>query len=294
MAEAGSERTVGFFDLAETVAPASPDDTGRGHLQARLAAIGERVRAAGGTVIKQIGDELMCAFCDPSRAVRCAVELEGAIDGWAHDDAVVGLRVGLHHGPVMEEDGDLFGDTVNIAARMTSIARPGQVITTEEVVRLLADAEQELTRPFDEVRVKGSSRKRRIYRVLWAPRAETLGHTQMPGLPRRSAAGTLTLHHAELELSLAEGSEDVRLGRDARCELVVASDRASRFHAVVEARAGRFVLRDQSTNGTWVRMQGSPVVTLQREELPLLGEGIISLGEAVGGNAGHLIRFTCF
>lgn len=104
----------------------------------------------------------------------------------------------------------------------------------------------------------------------------------------------LTLHHGQHEVTLTEGCEDLRLGRDARCELVVGSDMASRFHAVIESRSGRFVLRDQSTNGTWVRMQGSPVVTLQREELPLLGEGVISLGAAIGGDAVHLIRFTCF
>ena len=294
MAEAGAERTVGFFDLAETMSPAASDDTGRLHLQQRLDAIGEAVRAAGGEVIKQIGDELMCAFLEPASAVRTAVDLENVIEVWEHDATRVALRVGLHHGPVVEEEGDLFGDTVNIAARLTSIASPGQIITTDEVVAALDDEARASIKPFDEVRVKGSSRKRRIHRVLWAPRAETLGHTQMPALRARAAAGTLTLHHAEDEMVLAEGCEEVRLGRDARCELVVRSDMASRFHAVIESRSGRFVLRDQSTNGTWVRMQGSPVVTLQREELPLLGEGIISLGEAVGGNVKLLIRFTCF
>lgn len=294
MSEAGAERTVGFFDLAETAASSLSDDTGRLHLQRRLDAIAAAVCAAGGQVIKQIGDELMCAFPEPACAVVAAVDLQNVIEGWQHDNARVALRVGLHHGPVVEEDGDLFGDIVNIAARITSIATPGQIITTDEVVAALGEEARASVKPFDEVRVKGSSRKRRIHRVLWAPRAETLGHTQMPALPRRPEAGTLTLHHAEHEMRLSDGSEEVRLGRDARCELVVRSDMASRFHAVIDSRGGRFVLRDQSTNGTWVRMQGSPVVTLQREELPLLGEGIISLGEAVGGNAKHLIRFTCF
>jgi len=294
MTEAGAERTVGFFDLAETMTPDESDDAGRVHLQLRLDAIADAVRAAGGEVIKQIGDELMCAFPEPALAVSTAVDLQNLIDSWDHDGARVALRAGLHHGPVVEQDGDLFGDTVNIAARLTSIATPGQIITSDEVVAAV-DADQLATiKPFDEVRVKGSGRKRRIHRVMWTPRAETLGHTQMPALRVRKAAGTLTLHHAEHELSLVEGCEELRLGRDARCELVVGSDMASRFHAVIESRSGRFVLRDQSTNGTWVRMQGSPVVMLQREELPLLGEGIISLGAAIGGDVKHLIRFTCF
>ena len=294
MAEAGAERTVGFFDLAETSKPTDADETGRLHLQRRLDAIAASVRIAGGEVIKQIGDELMCAFDSPGHGVDAAISLEQDLGDYNLDDADVALRVGLYHGPVVAEDGDLFGDTVNIAARMTSIAAPGQIIITEQVRAALCGEVLASVKPFDEVRVKGSAHTRTIYRVLWAPRAETLGHTQMPTLRARQAAGTLTLHHADNEVVLQEGADDVRIGRDARCELVVRSEMASRFHAVVEARSGKFVLRDQSTNGIWVRMQGSPVVTLQREELSLFGEGIISLGEAVGGDARHLIRFTCF
>jgi class 3 adenylate cyclase len=294
MSTSATERTVGFFDLAEKSAPTEGDVTGRQHMQRRLDLIAEAVGAAGGQVIKQIGDELMCAFEAPGAAVDLAVDLAVKVDAFDHDGAAVALRVGLHHGPVLEEAGDLFGDTVNVAARMTSIASPGQIITTEEIVAALPEEQRASVKLFDEVRVKGSSRTRPIYRVLWSPRSETLGHTHMPALRARTTNGTLTLHHADVELGIGHGDEEIRLGRDARCELVVPSRMASRFHAVVEARSGKFLLRDQSTNGTWVRMQGSPVVTLQREELPLFGEGIISLGEAVGGNAEHLIRFTCF
>ena len=181
-----------------------------------------------------------------------------------------------------------------MARTQVTTASPGQIITTEEIVCDLPAEARMSVKLFDEVRVKGSSRTRPIYRVLWAPRAETLGHTQMPALRTRTASGVLTLHHSSGELRVEHGSEEVRLGRDSRCELVVRSEMASRFHAVVEARGGKYLLRDQSTNGTWVRMQDSPVVTLQREALPLFGEGVISLGEAVGGNPKHLIRFTCF
>ena len=294
---AGGERTVGFFDLAETGVPATEsvaEDTGRLHIQPRLDAMARNISAVGGVVIKQIGYELMCALPDPSTAVELAVEFEKEIDALHGQGVCLALRVGLHFGPVVEEDGDLFGDTVNVAARMTSIAAPGQIIVTKEIFSALPASLRAAGRLFDEVRVKGSMRQRTIYRIMWSPRAETMGDTQMPALRLRASAGTLTLHHATNEIVLVEGEEDVRLGRDARCELIVPSEMASRFHAIIGTRSGKFVLRDQSTNGTWVRMQGSPVVTLQREELPLFGEGIISLGEVVGGSPEHLIRFTCF
>lgn len=287
--------TVAFFDLARADAAARSPASGRAQLQQRLDVIAHAVREVGGQVIKQIGNELMCAFPEPGLAVRTAVDLAKRIDGWEYDGVRVALRVGLHDGPVLKKHGDLFGDTVNIAARLTSIASPGQIITSDEVVAALDDALRAFVRPFDELRIKGSARRRRIHRVLWAPGgAETVVRAQAPAQRLREETGALKLEYGGQELRFTGGCDEIRLGRDARCELVVSSDRASRFHAVIDSRSGRFVLRDQSTNGTWVRMQGSPVVTLQREELPLLGEGIISLGESVGGDAAHLIRFVCF
>ncbi|MEE4299307.1 MAG: FHA domain-containing protein [Pseudomonadales bacterium] len=285
--------TVAFFDLARTDAPARSPTAGRSQLQQRLDAIARLVREADGEVIKQFGNELMCAFPEPGLAVRTAVAVAKLVDGWDYDGVHVALRAGLHHGPVLEDRGDLFGDTVNIAARLTSIASPGQLITTDEVLSELDDALRGSVRPFDELRMKGSARQRRIHRVLWAPSAETKVHAQASALRLRAATGTLTLRYGARALRIDDGRDEIRLGRDSRCELVVSSDRASRFHAVIDSGRGRFVLRDQSTNGTWVRMQGSPVVTLHREELPLLGEGVVSLGERIDDESAHLIRFAC-
>lgn len=293
---AESRRTVGFFELQETVAPVVSDEgdaTGRAHVQRRLDDLGRCVAQASGRVIKQIGDELMCAFDSSEAAVRLAIDYQNRVDQQDRDQGCVALRAGLHEGPVVEEDGDLFGDTVNVAARVTSIARPGQLLVTQEVVSTLPEDLVEAARLFDEVRVKGSLKSRSLYRMLWMPRSETLGHTQMPALRARPETGVLTLHLSDADLEVPDDGTEVRLGRDARCELVVPSDKASRFHATVGVEGGKFVLRDQSTNGTWVRMQGSPVVTLRREALALYGEGIISLGVAVGRDGSHLIRFTC-
>jgi hypothetical protein len=233
----------------------------------------------------------MCTFEEPSEAVDLATIMEAALDDLVGDGLRSHLRIGLHCGPVVDEGGDVFGDTVNIAARMTSIAGPGQVIASEDIVSRLPEEQRDSTKLFDRVKVKGSRRERAIYRILWAPRSETLGEIPIPSETVLSSRA-LIVTCGDLELRIEAGGEDVRLGRDRRCEMLVRSEMASRFHAMIGPRRGKFVLKDQSTNGTYVSMQGSPVVVLKREELPLFGEGVISLGEAVRDDGEHLIRFA--
>lgn len=284
--------TVGFLDLStDARASAADGSDDRLAVQHRLNLLAEHVADVDGRVIKQIGMELMCAFADPVSAVEVASIMQRNLDELMDDEIVSQLRVGLHLGPVVEDDGDLFGDTVNIAARMTAIARPGQIICTEETVDALSEELRACVRLFDQVTVKGSSRERAIYRVLWEPRAETAGKDVLHAVPNEGVERIcLTCDGVDTGLGLGE---ELRLGRDARCELVVASEMASRFHAIIAHKRGKFVLRDQSTNGTWVSMQGSPVMKLQREEIPLFGEGVISLGETVRDDGAHLIRFVC-
>jgi predicted component of type VI protein secretion system len=74
-------------------------------------------------------------------------------------------------------------------------------------------------------------------------------------------------------------SSAVSIGRDDVCELTVAAKYASRSHANLEFRRGKFVLADHSTNGTYVKLNEQNNIFIRREELPLIGEGYISLGE---------------
>lgn len=83
------------------------------------------------------------------------------------------------------------------------------------------------------------------------------------------------------------------LGRAKDCDLTINSDLASRHHALLVYRKGKFVLVDQSTNGSFVKPQGGKETYVQGEELPLAGSGFISLGKAVTVDNEHLIYFSC-
>ena len=79
----------------------------------------------GATVVKSLGDGAMVRAGDAADAVRMGIELAGGLDG------LPPVRVGVNSGPAVERDGDFFGSTVNLAARLSQAARGGEVLLTD-------------------------------------------------------------------------------------------------------------------------------------------------------------------
>lgn len=101
----------------------------------------------------------------------------------------------------------------------------------------------------------------------------------------------LTYHNTIKEINPKSGQ--FIIGRSRQCNITVKSDLASRQHAKVVYRKGKYVLLDQSTNGTFVKTQGGKEIYVQGEELPLSGSGFISLGKSVTVDNEHIIYFSC-
>jgi class 3 adenylate cyclase len=106
--------------------------------------------AHGGRLVKTIGDAVFGVFDDPAAAVRCAVAMHEAIRSEARCPAFRGwpvrIRAGVHYGPGLAVGGDVFGDTVNVASRVVSLAGENEVLCTNDVLsRLPAD----MSKPFE-------------------------------------------------------------------------------------------------------------------------------------------------
>jgi class 3 adenylate cyclase len=246
----------------------------------------------GGTLVKTIGDEIMCRFPSADQAVAAAIDIQtGLRDGDIDVGHPLQVRIGLEYGPMILQNGDLFGDSVNVASRVSGIAKGGQIITTRYTVEALSPALAAKTRLFDVAAVKGKAENLVIYEVLW----EEENVTRIIRLDPSSDVGlrphTLTLQYGELQKRVDAGST-VTLGRAEPCDLIVLSPLASRMHARIEYRRGKFILLDQSTNGTYVWTADGKEVFLRREELPLWGTGFLSLGEPAREGAPHRIAFS--
>lgn len=254
---------------------------------ARMTAIAER---HAGVLVKTIGDEILCRFPAAERAVSAAIAMQEALAGDRSSPVRLDMRMGLHWGPVILEQGDVFGDAVNVAARMSAVARAGQIITTRDTVLALPPELAERTRLFDTATVKGKQDSMVMYEVLWEEDGSATMFIAAAPAAMASAPAVLRLRYQGREIVLAAG-EGLSIGRGDSAELVVASPLASRLHARIECRRGKFVFIDQSTNGSHVRREDGSCVYLRREELPLVGQGDISLGEAFGDDDSHLLHF---
>jgi adenylate cyclase len=135
-AEAG---TFLFADLAGYTAltEAHGDEHAADQVDEFVSRVRELLERCDGEEVKLIGDELMARVDDPAAAIEFAVELSD-YSMRAHERLAV--RVGLHHGSAVRRGDDWFGSTVNVAARVAALARPGEVLLTAET----ADAAGEL------------------------------------------------------------------------------------------------------------------------------------------------------
>jgi adenylate cyclase len=102
------------------------------------------ITAAGGRVIKTIGDEVMFSVGDPKAAAEIALAL---VEGTRAEEDLSDVRVGLAFGPVLDREGDLYGPVVNLASRITVIALPGTVVVAPEVADGLEDDPSYVLRP---------------------------------------------------------------------------------------------------------------------------------------------------
>ncbi|HEX5611563.1 MAG TPA: adenylate/guanylate cyclase domain-containing protein [Burkholderiales bacterium] len=237
-----------------------------------------------GRVVKTIGDELMCVFPDAERGFHAATDMQTLVNALVVTKGVKRMiRVGFHAGPVIEEKGDVFGDTVNVAARMAGIAKGMQIMTTRNTVELLPQALRASTRPIAAVAVKGKADDLAVCEVLWQESDDlTMAAGAMHGA---EPVVELVLRHAGKEMVLGAERASAMVGRDPSCDLVLAEPKASRQHAKLEKRRDKFFLIDQSTNGTYVTFAGEPEIALRREEVMLRRTGRIVFGHSAGADA---------
>ena len=245
----------------------------------------------GGRVIKTIGDEVMAVFPEASKAGAAARDIQLGMQEMAPVGKVrLAARIGMHQGPVMEKAGDLFGDTVNLAARLTEMASRGQIITSLDTVNLLTPLQKMDCRQLYSIPVKGKEREVPICELMWT---DTDDATQVVAQRASTDAGNaLRLVYRSRVVTLDEEKKSVVLGRDNTADLVIPDRMASRAHCEIEKRQDKFVLADRSANGTYLSVDGDREIVLRREEALLRGHGFIALGQS-RATATEFVEYFC-
>lgn len=226
---------------------------------------------AGGRTVKTSGDGVMCVFATPDEAFRAATLMRDA-----QKRTPVSIHAGFHFGPVIEYDGDFYGDTVNVAARVADLAKAGEILVTEDTVVRLSPALRAATRWLDKASVKGKKEPVGVYMVI--TEEENVTVIRAPLVAAGSDILSLALRYRDKAFTLEEPMPEFVLGRQDSCDLVIDSSYASRRHATIQAVRGKVFLKDHSTNGTYVRNGEGEVVFVKREMVQLTGSGAIFLG----------------
>ncbi len=250
-----------------------------------------------GKVIKTMGDEIMATFQDVNDALEAAALMQQLVSTHTLlkvDGHPVAIRVGCHFGSVVVEPRDVFGASVHTANRATSQAKGGQIITTAAVVDKVATHWKNAVRQIDVATLKGQGSEIALFEVLWQTEDVT---SMLPAIALAARDGArpkrLKLVILDQEIYVDDAKPQATLGRGEDADVVIKGNLISRLHARVEINRNKFVLIDQSTNGTFIIGDNGEENFLRRDNMQIKGTGRIGLGKAPEPGSPLTIRFLC-
>ncbi|MBF0427506.1 MAG: FHA domain-containing protein [Magnetococcales bacterium] len=245
-----------------------------------LSAITTRFR---GQVIKTIGDEVMCVFPTADGAAQAAVKMQEDVNSQSiHWGTALKIRVGFHFGDVIKENGDVFGDAVNLAARMAAQAKADQIITTGDTLEMMSPHLRMDSRMLITTTVKGKTKPIQIVELTWGEEEElTVMGGLSPTIVDNSSSAPMMVAFDGQIITLGESQPVVSFGRGSTNTFIVPDGMSSRAHSRVEFRRGKVFLVDQSTNGTYVINSKGQQTFVHRDEHLMEGTGVIGLGRVV-------------
>ena len=264
---------------------------------AALQLVREEIKAQGGTEIKNVGgDTSMCSFADAIAAVKMACIVQERLSHHASgagstNSGKLLASIGISYGSVILEDGDLFGQVVNVAARVLTEAKVGQILLDVSVFESLPPDIKCKVRYVDRIPAKGISKPLDIYEFMWEEE-EVITHSSETVITYDHGHNRCRLKYGKRFLVLDAENTSVVLGRGAEADLVIQDENASRTHLKIQFRHGKYVVTDESRNGTWIET-GRGLFLLRRKETHILhGKGRISLGQ-LPNEAKETVLYEC-
>ncbi len=174
---------------------------------------------------------------------------------------------------------------------MTSQAKSRQIVLSGSTVDKLGQDLRKQTRQIDIATVRGRMDEVALYELLWNPDEATSMLPTIEWESKTRRASKLLVSFRDQSVELNDQRKSVNLGRADDNELVIKGNLISRIHAKVEMRRGKFVLIDQSTNGTFLlNIQGEETF-VRRDTADLAAEGTIGLGRTEQPGAALAIHY---
>lgn len=251
----------------------------------------------GGTVVKTMGDEILGIFSDCDDALDAATQMQTSISSNRQLEVKgqpIAIRIGCHYGPVVLESRDVFGAAVHTANRMTSQAKASQIIITDAIHDRLSPDWRTMCRQVDVAVPRGQHGEVTMFEVLWERGDTTSMLPNIACITEGHRPFRIRLHYQGTELVLDDRERTAAtLGRGQENDLVVRGNLVSRLHARIEAGKNRFMLVDQSTNGSFVQPSDGEHAFVRRDAVALRGSGVIGLGRVPEPDSCHTLEYDC-
>jgi class 3 adenylate cyclase len=299
------ERTVLFADLRGSTAmyESLGNTDATAVVTQSISLLAQIIALHNGRVIKTLGDGLMAMFPLAASAVAAANDMHDSLEriGPPGDPTnprtrlvPLRLQVGVARGEIIEMQGDVFGDAVNVAARLIDHAGDNETLVTANVLDALDDLEQARFRSLDRMQLRGRVEPVHVFVLESAQRR--FGDTQATAFgdiaPIAPEPEGIRLIWMDLNRIYAGVSLPVILGRSPQATYIIDDTRVSRSHARIVWHGGTFQLTDLSYNGTYVRFDHDPeVISLRRGSCTLHGSGVIGLGGSPTDATSASVRF---
>jgi len=251
------------------------------------------VEKHGGRVVKTIGDAIMATFEDCKESVLASIEMQKALiefNAPKPEQDHVFIRIGLNYGQGIVKSNDVFGDVVNVASRVESVASAEQIVISDSVYEQIKPLNMFKTFSLGRFSLKGKEGDRDLYEVEWAPKDKNkkethapVAHTIMMGPPKAArVAPHFKLQHIKKDGTSGELYEmkegRLSLGRS-QGDLQYATDATlAALHARFYIENGQLLVEDLSDGkGVFVRLIAT--YTLQDGDAVLMGKQLLLFRE---------------
>lgn len=263
-----------------------PDHEALSQISGILARMRSITEENHGHCVKSQGDNTLSFFGEAEHAFAAARAM-------IETDWNFGLSVhaGLFRGEMLSHEADIYGDAVNTAARLASLAKPREILLGETSYERLPEKTQALCVSMGALKLKGKTAPLKVYSFAISDMATqtVLFGEQTTDLGPRTLFVELTCDGASWTLS---DGDAVTVGRSADCKAVLDHPWVSRQHGNFELRAAQLEYTDHSSTGSTVITTEGREYSLHRRSMPLTGEGVVLIGTRDRSIPGSVIAYA--
>ncbi|MEM6305540.1 MAG: adenylate/guanylate cyclase domain-containing protein [Pseudomonadota bacterium] len=262
--------------------------TALAHVDTMLVRMRAIIEEAGGVCVKSQGDDALAYFATAEAAFQAGYTM--ITEDWPD---TLSVHSGMYLGEFIHHEDDIYGAAVNTAARLASLAKPGELLLGDSCVDHLSEGSRARIKLIGDLALKGKPTPTRVYACTVAEMVQQTVIFSKPQPVEQRAGRT---EFAEFRFGdnlwkIKEG-QSLSIGRAADCDIVIDLAWVSRSHATLTLRHYQLEIADHSSTGSVLVREGGEEVSLHRRATLLSGAGVIYCGIGAAHEVTHAVHFS--